>query len=421
MVYQEKSNGSNGTKQQRETKSRSPKTKSPRKGDREVDTPMGDSQVAILGDSGVVVAQADVLSFPARAPRPAASAASGINDQTNVDGNPLPKAPPPSGSGGVSEQALDFEKLFEAKSAGFVNHIKDQIADGTTSLVKSIMGEAVGALNKKINHVEAKVDNVETKVDDLSEKLDKVLKRFDEFDNEKKGNHGQSGPMYNGQSYGRSSQAPPPSPSPSVGPSSLGAGVAITLSSSGGFFRTTDPTILFANTSQDAKVSLGEFHKSFSLLAKDVNLEDDKFVITGDPLDSRFKIQFQGTNPTLSAKTLYQSLYLGKGEWKEQSVLSPAGKVQFFVNPDKNLSQIRKEILSKKLAVFLQPHVLEAEVSAQRAAGFIKLNNKRRLATLVIKDEFTYAINWDPTQAHLCKLDTATLETAFRNEVGLLF
>ena len=99
---------------------------------------------------------------------------------------------------------------------------------------------------------------------------------------------------------------------------------------------------------------------------------------------------------------------------------TPNGQDPFFVNPDKNLAQTRKDILSKKLAMHLQP-LVEGDVKAAKISGAILIDGKRRIASLVIKDEFSFDIVWDPVQAGLCRLDTSQVTIAFRNEVGLQF
>ena len=225
-----------------------------------------------------------------------------------------------------------------------------------------------------------------------------------------------SRPMPSNNVNGSFSPSPSSRPAPSQGVFSDGSGVGIPLASSGGFFRIPDATKLFANTHQGSKVALGAFHSAFVVLAKDVNLSEDDFVITGDELDSRFEIQFEGEDPSRSARSLYQSLYLGKGIWKEQKVGVPSGLVQFFVNPDKNNVQIRKEIITKRFAQFLEPHVGGAK--PVKLSGVV-LAGKKRLASIVIKDEVEYDVVWYPSIVESVKIDSVALWNSFKAEMGL--
>jgi len=104
-----------------------------------------------------------------------------------------------------------------------------------------------------------------------------------------------------------------------------GAGVGIPLSSSGGFFRTPDPTKLVANTHEASKIALSDFHKSFVELAGGAGLDENSFRVVGEELHDRFEIQFLGDQraAALAAKQFSASLTLGKGVWKKQAASGP--------------------------------------------------------------------------------------------------
>jgi hypothetical protein len=135
-------------------------------------------------------------------------------------------------------------------------------------------------------------------------------------------------------------------------PNSNSSEQAPDVTNMGGFFRTPDPTILFANTMGGTKVSRKMFHQAFLALAVEANLDDSHFNLVGDLLDDRFEIKFAGERKTATSAChqFYSSLMLGKGRWKTQEVLSDSNaKIQLFVSPDKNTAQTRREMLAKHL------------------------------------------------------------------------
>ena len=102
----------------------------------------------------------------------------------------------------------------------------------------------------------------------------------------------------------------PKHPSTPHGVSADGAGVGFPLFSTEGFFRTPDPTKLFANTHEASEISLSEFHKSFVVLAEEAGLDENAFKVVGEELHDKFEIQFLGDQrvPTLAARQLFASI-----------------------------------------------------------------------------------------------------------------
>ena len=94
------------------------------------------------------------------------------------------------------------------------------------------------------------------------------------------------------------------------------------------------------------------------------------------------------------------SLNLGRGKWKVQSAMGPNDvPVQFYCNPDKNGSQVRREVLTKHLRLQLETDYAPRAFFAKRSAGLI-FSERRPLATVRVLDETHAAIlsQEDPVQ-----------------------
>ncbi len=118
------------------------------------------------------------------------------------------------------------------------------------------------------------------------------------------------------------------------------------------FWRTPDPSIVFFTTSANKGVTKEKAKAAFDSLLEDANVPPDSFTFNGDQLASKFEIKFSGPFGTARARTshLLLSLRLGPGNYKELLVDGPDGtKIQFYLNPDKNGSMVRREILTKHL------------------------------------------------------------------------
>ena len=316
------------------------------------------------------------------------------------------------GSTGINQN--EFNEFFKTAMETNKNSLLSSIEKPIVKIVQDVSQAAYSALDTRLFHVEGSLTTLE-------EKLDTMAQEQKEFQKEVLSQLAvRTRPMSESKPSGNAlfSSPPlaPPTP-PSHSAFSDGSGVGIPLTSGGGFFRALDPTVLFANTKDFVKVSRVAFSKSFLSLSQEVNVDSDCIDISGDDLGAKFTIRFKGTDPARSAKTVFQSLFLGKGEWKEQVVDSPNGQIQFFVSPDKNGAQVRKEVLAKKLCTFLQS-CTEENVKCVRVTGHI-LVGKKRLAALSIKDEFNFEITWDPALAGHLKLDTAKVSSDFRSKVEL--
>ena len=146
----------------------------------------------------------------------------------------------------------------------------------------------------------------------------------------------------------------------------------------------------------------------------------DDFKVIGDELDDRFDIQFLGDNAERSARTFYDSLSLGRGNWKEQSVAGPdpgRGKVQFFISPDKNPAQVRKEVLSQKLQVYIQSLLPEETIYVKKTEGVLRAR-KQKLVTVCVVDEVSCRLAWEVPFASVLRLDMAVINDHFKNNIA---
>ena len=326
----------------------------------------------------------------------------------------------------IPDSALDVRALvsshLQSEVEAFSASILANCSPGITKLVENTMVNTIVQVNAKVEAVDDKVDALDTKVAAMAAQNESNFKQvfaklealsIEHSPNAQSQNNGKS-------NSGKGWSSSPPSFSPpasSGGLSGDGAGIAFGNKSQG-FFRVPDHTILFANTKAGVQVSSKEFLRSVLLLAKDCNLDKNDFRIIGEELDDRFEIQFAGLNPGLSANTFYDSLQLGRGLWKEQSVLGPDNvKIQFFISPDKNPAQVRKEVLSKKLQLYLEGLLPNEAVFCKKASGTV-LTRKRKLVSVVIVDEFAVKLDWSVPLAAVLKLDHGAIEHHFKSVIA---
>jgi hypothetical protein len=190
----------------------------------------------------------------------------------------------------------------------------------------------------------------------------------------------------------------------------------------GGFFRAPDPTILFANTMGGTKVSRDKFHQAFLALAVEANLDDSHFDLVGDLLDDRFEIKFAGDKQraTAACHQFFSSLRLGKGRWKTQEVVSDTNtQVKFFVSPDKNTAQTRREMLAKHLKAViadLSGRNLQ-DIWIKKETGAL-LVDRRHLLSVSFISETQARIEWSHGKRVELKIEQAPVELALKAFVG---
>jgi len=185
------------------------------------------------------------------------------------------------------------------------------------------------------------------------------------------------------------------------------------------FWRKPDPTILFVNTHGRAKVNMRTIYKNVVQLAAEANIGEGDYIFNGDHLDNLFDLKFTGASAAQHCLQFYQSLQLGRGRWKTQECLDPNGTThKFYIAPDKNPAQVRKEVLSKQLKSGIEG--LEGwskEIFVRKSSGTL-LVDRRPLVSISIVDENKAALVWTHADRIHLSLDQAGIETMFQNIVG---
>ena len=106
--------------------------------------------------------------------------------------------------------------------------------------------------------------------------------------------------------------------------------------------------------------------------------------------------------------------------WKEQSVAGPGptgGLVQFFIFPDKNPSQVRKEVLSRKLQIYIQTLLSDEVIYVKKSEGVLRAR-RRKLVTVCLVDEAECRLQWEVPFASVLRLDMAIVNDHFKNNIA---
>ena len=237
---------------------------------------------------------------------PTATPSGGSGGAERLDPLPPPGAPPPifdmgGGSDKESLRAIVSAALADEKEA-FTTELSEAVCSKAAKRVDLTFAKVAGALETKINNVDAKVDDLNTKFDTLQLEQRKfqseMLAKVSEL----------SKPRTNTSSSCHNYSTPPQAP-PTSGVFSDGSGVGIVLGS-GDFFRPPNPFILLANSMGNTLVAGEKFSVLFRKLAHEAGLSNiDNIRIAGPALGSRYEITFESAP---AAKQFLASLYLGK-------------------------------------------------------------------------------------------------------------
>ena len=274
----------------------------------------------------------------------------------------------------------------------------EQQDDFVSALQKPIQAFTASACSKFLEAVEDRISNIESGQDKILEEI-KGLKE-----------------TVNNMRMARSASAP-------VLDTSATSGASQSPNQSGGsqdvttplFFRKPDPSVLFCNVIDKAQVTRAKFHEAIVVLAGEANIVEDDFDVIGDSLDDRFELRFKGSHATASSKALqfYQSLQLGKGKWKEQVVRDAQNiPLQFFVQPDKNGAQVRKEVLAKHLREIVQPLIAEKQIYIKKSTGTLFVD-RRPLVSIFVTGEFSARLGWFHTKRISLNIEQGPVEQAF--------
>ena len=181
------------------------------------------------------------------------------------------------------------------------------------------------------------------------------------------------------------------------------------------FWRTPDQSIVFFTTSANKGVTKEKAKAAFDSLLEDANVPPDSFTFNGDQLASKFEIKFSGPFGTARARTsqLLLSLRLGPGNYKELLVDGPDGtKIQYYLNPDKNGSMVRREILTKHLTSAMGELLPGKQFFARRSEGLVFVD-RRPIAQVHITSPTDARLSWKHGKRIAIGLDNELVEKKF--------
>ena len=343
-----------------------------------------------------------------------------VNDANAKSRSPrrIDGAEPPSKVRGVEvDKTLEdkFQSMYDTIIAPKIAESNEAVKSGVKTLVVGELQALEARVDTKLAAVQADVSEVKTMVCRIEQAMgaSRVAPSYASV----AGNGSGSSNMGNGD-------LPPPTPFPPSFPASFPRAPPELLTpetlNQSKFWVPPNKCRLFANTLAGVKVSLDKFRASIEKLADEAALKPDYFSVFGDPLCNRVEILFSGDPDTAArrAATLLGSLKIGKALYKEQSVRAPDDSpTQYFINPDKSLAQVRKEILGKGLYDIICKAKPDLSFNYQRNEATIWCDRKP-VCSVKILSESNARISWMPSRQILYGLDLATIEPAFAEVVA---
>ena len=151
-----------------------------------------------------------------------------------------------------------------------------------------------------------------------------------------------------------------------------------------------------------------KFRERVLVLVFEAGVKESDFTLLGDALDYRFEMVFSGDLHLASVKAqlFHSSLNLGRGKYKPQFVECAESKEhKYYVNPDKNPAQVRKEVLAKRLQSIFSPMRVDKTFYVKKSSGSVYCDN-RCVATVVLTGEESARIDW----CHPKRLDLKILQ-----------
>jgi len=281
----------------------------------------------------------------------------------------------------------------------------------------NIMNLTQGVVTSQLEDVHKKMNDQSKRLDTMDEKLEANAKDLGELKDgmawikEKLMGNAPAGPV--SQSLGHSLSAPDLSAGPAVTPpqipfSSQNVG-------NNPFFRDINPRILFFNTHGKEEVTKEEVVKALTPLMLEANIPESGFQVVGDPLDFQFEIVFPGdfSLARSRASQFKLSLRLTRGKYKTQQVETPSKtSIQFYINPDKNGSHVRTEILTKGITDALNNAYTDKSFMCSRAGGLVYCN-RRALARITVLGEDSARLSWNIGTRVALGIEPATIDAAF--------
>ena len=314
----------------------------------------------------------------------------------------------------ASASAVAFENMWETQFESKLDTFKQEVKGAVKNLVVDELGKFEAGIDEKLEKQASEVQGVKEAVDRIELALAGRNIAPDA------GTAASSIPPPT-PSYAQVVGANPfPSPAPFPGHPPRRQNISPEELNQSKFWRRPNETVIFANTMANAKVELSKWKTSVEALATECDLGPSLFKVTGEPLGNRLEVRFLGELGTAAsrAKQLLDSLKLGGGKHKEQTVLSPDNtQIQFYLNPDKPQCQVRKEILGKALFDILNSYNPDADFTLQRVEAKIWAD-KRPLRFVKILSDAEAKISWMDSKRVLMGIELGAIEPEFAKVVA---
>ena len=318
-----------------------------------------------------------------------------------------PRDLPPAGSGGHVDIAVQV-------AAAFNQQLPDITKKVTSACTESLQVVCTRACESTVNALKGRLDVLENGQAKLEAGQGKLAKQMEDLTHkvssamallsQSASTPSLGTPNANAQAHDTFQGGPPGNFTPDVTTSA--------------FYRKPDPTKLFINTKDRVLVARDKVYEAIVALAGEAGIAEDHFDFVGDALDNRFEMVFKGNSAAPRALQFFQSLQLGRGKWKKQEVIDDLDEiVQFFVQPDKNGAQTRREILAKNLKDIIQPLIGTKQVFVRKSTGSVMVD-RRVLATVFINGEQSARLQWNHPQRIALSIIQETVEEQFSAVVG---
>jgi len=297
-------------------------------------------------------------------------------------------SPTPPGSANISLASVD--KIVEKAFNNQISTFRDSMAAALDAPIRAVVTTACA---EQLQAVEGRLTSLESGQNKLLEEVAKINLAVAKMA------HSPSAPAL-------------PTPYGASQPTSAGD---VTTSP---FWRTPDPTCLFINVHDRVKLSLRTIYKSFVELATDANIAESDYTFQGDQLDNRFDVKFTGPAAAKHCLQFYQSLQLGRGRWKTQEASDPSNNMhRYYIVPDKNPAQVRKEVLAKQLQKGIAGlQGWAKDIFVRKSSGTL-LVDRRPLVSINVIDENQASLVWSHANRISNGLDQGAIEQMFRQLV----
>ena len=92
--------------------------------------------------------------------------------------------------------------------------------------------------------------------------------------------------------------------------------------------------------------------------------------------------------------------------------------MQFFIQPDKNPAQVRREILAKSLQKHLQNTLPTSQVWIRKSTGTILVDKRPLVSVKVLSESSAELSNWNDSKLLVLKIEKPKLAEEFQKLVA---